>query len=101
MRSLIRFIIASLLATLPQAASARDGEGWVVSWTGSADVLHDRGRDVCGLRRTTGGGQRAMCRNHIGAETRMRGERIGQRGVGDAEGCGEVGVGGLYRNAAG
>src|SRR5438477_11583247 len=35
MRSLIRFIIASLLATLPQAASARDGEGWVVSWTGS------------------------------------------------------------------
>src|SRR3954471_6326440 len=35
MRSLARFIIASLLAALPQAASARDGEGWVVSWTGS------------------------------------------------------------------
>ena len=35
MRSLVRFIIASLLAALPQAASARDGEGWVVSWTGS------------------------------------------------------------------
>ena len=35
MRSLVRFMIASLLAALPQAASARDGEGWVVSWTGS------------------------------------------------------------------
>ena len=35
MRSVVRFIIASLLAALPQAASARDGEGWVVSWTGS------------------------------------------------------------------
>src|SRR5215470_3024718 len=35
MRSLARFIIASLLAALPQVASARDGEGWVVSWTGS------------------------------------------------------------------
>src|SRR5260370_25069733 len=35
MRPLVRFIIASLLATLPQAASARDGDGWVVSWTGS------------------------------------------------------------------
>src|SRR5439155_17767544 len=35
MRSLVRFIIASLLAALPLAASARDGEGWVVSWTGS------------------------------------------------------------------
>jgi lysophospholipase L1-like esterase len=35
MRSLVRFIIASLLAALPQAASARDSEGWVVSWTGS------------------------------------------------------------------
>ena len=35
MRSLARFMIASLLAALPQAASARDGEGWVVSWTGS------------------------------------------------------------------
>jgi lysophospholipase L1-like esterase len=29
-------MIASLLAALPQAATARDGEGWVVSWTGSA-----------------------------------------------------------------
>src|SRR6185295_10568487 len=36
MRPLVRFIIASLLAALPQAASARDVEGWVVSWTGSA-----------------------------------------------------------------
>jgi hypothetical protein len=36
MRSLVRFMIAALLAVLPQAASARDGEGWVVSWTGSA-----------------------------------------------------------------
>ena len=35
MRSLVHFMIASLLAALPQAASARDGEGWVVSWTGS------------------------------------------------------------------
>src|ERR1044071_5239435 len=35
MRSLVRFMIASLLAALPQAASARDSEGWVVSWTGS------------------------------------------------------------------
>src|SRR6478609_9970387 len=35
MRSLVRFVIASLLAALPQAAFARDGEGWVVSWTGS------------------------------------------------------------------
>src|SRR5438477_4968299 len=34
-RSLVHFIIASLLAALPQAVSARDGEGWVVSWTGS------------------------------------------------------------------
>ena len=36
MRALVHFMIASLLAALPQAASARDGEGWVVSWTGSA-----------------------------------------------------------------
>ena len=36
MRSLVRFMIAALLAALPQTASARDGEGWVVSWTGSA-----------------------------------------------------------------
>ena len=35
MRSLVRFVIASLLAALPQAAFARDGENWVVSWTGS------------------------------------------------------------------
>ena len=35
MRSLVRLMIASLLAALPQAASARDSEGWVVSWTGS------------------------------------------------------------------
>src|SRR5258705_3564599 len=35
MRPLVRFIIASLLAALPQAAPGRDGEGWVVSWTGS------------------------------------------------------------------
>src|SRR5436305_2631074 len=35
MRSLVRWVIASLLAALPQAAAARDGEGWVVSWTGS------------------------------------------------------------------
>ena len=35
MHSLVRFMIASLLAALPQAAFARDGEGWVVSWTGS------------------------------------------------------------------
>jgi len=34
MRSLVHFMIASLLVALPQAASARDGEGWVVSWTG-------------------------------------------------------------------
>ena len=36
MRALVHFMIASLLAALPQAATARDGEGWVVSWTGSA-----------------------------------------------------------------
>ena len=35
MCSLVRLMIAALLAALPQAASARDGEGWVVSWTGS------------------------------------------------------------------
>ena len=35
MRALVHFMIASLLAALPQAASARDGEGWVVSWAGS------------------------------------------------------------------
>src|ERR1700754_535557 len=35
MRSLVRFMFASLLAALSQAASARDGENWVVSWTGS------------------------------------------------------------------
>ena len=35
MRSLVRFIIASLLAALPQAVSAKDAEGWVVAWTGS------------------------------------------------------------------
>jgi len=35
MRPLVRFMIVALLAALPQAASARDGENWVVSWTGS------------------------------------------------------------------
>ncbi len=34
MRSLVRLVMASLFAALPQAASARDGENWVVSWTG-------------------------------------------------------------------
>src|SRR5215211_100152 len=36
MRLLVRVMIASLLAALPQATPARDGEGWVVSCTGSA-----------------------------------------------------------------
>lgn len=35
MRSLVRLVMASLFVALPQAASARDGENWVVSWTGS------------------------------------------------------------------
>src|SRR5258708_16640796 len=35
MRSLVRLIMASLFVASPLAASARDGEGWVVSWTGS------------------------------------------------------------------
>lgn len=35
MRSLLRLITASLLVALPQSSSARDSEGWVVSWTGS------------------------------------------------------------------
>jgi lysophospholipase L1-like esterase len=34
MRSLVRLVMASLFAALPQTASARDGENWVVSWTG-------------------------------------------------------------------
>jgi lysophospholipase L1-like esterase len=35
MRSLVRLVMASLFAALPLAATARDGESWVVSWTGS------------------------------------------------------------------
>jgi lysophospholipase L1-like esterase len=35
MRSLVRLIMASLFVASPLAASARDGESWVVSWTGS------------------------------------------------------------------
>ena len=34
MRSLARLVMASLFAALPQAMWARDGENWVVSWTG-------------------------------------------------------------------
>src|SRR3954447_7678892 len=34
MRSFVRFVTASLLALVSQAATARDGEKWVVSWTG-------------------------------------------------------------------
>ncbi|HEY0426140.1 MAG TPA: GDSL-type esterase/lipase family protein, partial [Rhodopila sp.] len=34
MRSFARFVTASLLALVSQAAAARDGEKWVVSWTG-------------------------------------------------------------------
>lgn len=35
MHLLAHLAVASLLAALPLAASARDGESWVVSWTGS------------------------------------------------------------------
>jgi lysophospholipase L1-like esterase len=35
MRSLVRLIVASLFVIPSQATSARDGESWVVSWTGS------------------------------------------------------------------
>jgi lysophospholipase L1-like esterase len=35
MRSLARLVMASLFVASPYAASARDGESWVVSWTGS------------------------------------------------------------------
>src|SRR3981189_1623512 len=35
MRSLVRLVMASLFVASPLAASARDGESWVVSWTGS------------------------------------------------------------------
>ncbi len=34
MRSLARLVMASLFVALPQAMWARDGENWVVSWTG-------------------------------------------------------------------
>jgi hypothetical protein len=34
MRSLARLVMASLFAALPQAVWAREGESWVVSWTG-------------------------------------------------------------------
>ena len=35
MRSLVRLVMASLFVASPHAASARDGENWVVAWTGS------------------------------------------------------------------
>jgi lysophospholipase L1-like esterase len=35
MRSLVRIVVASLFAASSQAAYARDGESWVVAWTGS------------------------------------------------------------------
>jgi lysophospholipase L1-like esterase len=35
MRSLVRLVMASLFVASPLAASARDAESWVVSWTGS------------------------------------------------------------------
>src|SRR6201994_1611429 len=35
MRSFFHFVAASLLVALPQGLSARENEGWVVSWTGS------------------------------------------------------------------
>ena len=43
MRSLIHLITASLLVALPQAVSARDSEGWVVSWTGSVQAPYTVG----------------------------------------------------------
>jgi hypothetical protein len=35
MRSLVRLFMASLFVASPLAALARDGENWVVAWTGS------------------------------------------------------------------
>src|ERR1700744_2212946 len=35
MRSFFHFVAASLLVALPQGLSARENEGWGVSWTGS------------------------------------------------------------------
>jgi lysophospholipase L1-like esterase len=35
MRSLVRLVMASLFVASPFTASARDGENWVVAWTGS------------------------------------------------------------------
>src|SRR5713226_8572528 len=35
MRSLVRLVMASLFVASPLAASARDGESWVTTWTGS------------------------------------------------------------------
>jgi lysophospholipase L1-like esterase len=43
MRSLVRFIMASLFVASSQAASARDGENWVVAWTGSVQGPYPTG----------------------------------------------------------
>src|ERR1044072_4281995 len=43
MHSLVRFMIASLLAALPQAAFAGGGEGWGVSCPGSVQAPYASG----------------------------------------------------------
>jgi lysophospholipase L1-like esterase len=43
MRSLVRLIIASLFVASSQAASARNDENWVVSWTGSVQGPYPTG----------------------------------------------------------
>jgi lysophospholipase L1-like esterase len=43
MRSLVRFVMASLFVASPLAALARDGENWVVSWTGSVQGPYPTG----------------------------------------------------------
>jgi lysophospholipase L1-like esterase len=43
MRSLVRLVMASLFVASPLAALARDGENWVVSWTGSVQGPYPTG----------------------------------------------------------
>jgi lysophospholipase L1-like esterase len=43
MRSLARLLLASLFAASPQLAWARDGENWVVSWTGAVQGPYPTG----------------------------------------------------------
>ena len=70
MHLLARLAVASLLAALPLAASARDGESWVVSWTGSVQgpyPVRQRHRPAGADLRVPGGPRQRRARPEVSA----------------------------------